>query len=114
LNARRSRRRQCPSRRQQAVFSSRIEGDALERLPGLDDVFDIVFLDGRNVEYERYFELVRAKLEAGALVVADDVVLHKDVLEPYSRARQKDPTLVSTTVPLDRGLELSVVLTETL
>jgi hypothetical protein len=36
------------------------------------------------------------------------------VLEPYVRARQTDPTLLSTTVPLDRGLELSVVLTEPL
>jgi predicted O-methyltransferase YrrM len=91
-----------------------LEGDALARLPEIDDVFDIVFLDGANLEYERYFELARPKLEAGALVVADDVVLHADVLEPYVRARQTDPTLLSTTVPLDRGLELSVVLTEPL
>jgi hypothetical protein len=37
-----------------------------------------------------------------------------EVLEGYIRARQSDPTLVSTTVPLDRGLELSVVLSESL
>jgi predicted O-methyltransferase YrrM len=91
-----------------------VEGDALEELPRIDDVFDMVFLDGRNLEYELYFALVRPKLEPGALVVADDVVLHEDVLGPYVRARQSDPTLLSTTVPLDRGLELSVVLSESL
>jgi hypothetical protein len=37
-------------------------------------------------------------------------VLDADTLRAYSEARQVDPTLLSTTVPLDRGLELSVVL----
>jgi predicted O-methyltransferase YrrM len=91
-----------------------VEGDALQVLPEIDDVFDIVFLDGKNLEYDRYFDLVRPKLEAGALVVADDVVLHRETLGSYVEARQSDPTLLSTTVPLDRGLELSVVLTESL
>jgi predicted O-methyltransferase YrrM len=87
-----------------------IEGDALETLPMIDDVFDLVFLDAANKLYEELFQLARRKLEPGALVVADDVVLHADTLRAYSEARQADPTLVSLTVPLDRGLELSVVL----
>ena len=43
-------------------------------------------------------------------MIADNVLSHEDVLGAYSRARQSDPTLESVTVPLDRGLELSVVL----
>jgi predicted O-methyltransferase YrrM len=87
-----------------------LEGDAFELLPGIDDVFDIVFLDAEKDDYERLFELAREKLEPGALVVADNVLSHPDPLAQYSAARQADPTLVSVTVPLDRGLELSVVL----
>ena len=87
-----------------------VEGDALETLPMIDDVFDVVFLDAANKLYEELFGLVRGKLEPGALVVADDVTLHADPLLAYSQARQADPTLLSVTVPLDRGLELSVVL----
>jgi predicted O-methyltransferase YrrM len=87
-----------------------IEGDALETLPMIDDVFDVVFLDAANKLYEELFSLARRKLEPGALVVADDVTLHSDTLRAYSLARQSDPTLLSMTVPLDRGLELSVVL----
>jgi caffeoyl-CoA O-methyltransferase len=87
-----------------------VEGDARETLPMLDDVFDVVFLDAANKIYEDLFQLARDKLEPGALVIADDVVLHADSLQPYVEARQADPTLLSTTVPLDRGLELSVVL----
>ena len=89
-----------------------VEGDARETLPMIDDVFDVVFLDAANKQYEELFRLTREKLEPGALVIADDVILRADTLRSYSEARQADPTLLSTTVPLDRGLELSVVLSE--
>jgi caffeoyl-CoA O-methyltransferase len=91
-----------------------VEGDALEVLPQIEDVFDVVFIDAEKAQYERYFELARSNVEPGGLVVADNVLSHKETLEPYSRARQSDPSLVSTTVPLDRGLELTVVLTQPL
>jgi predicted O-methyltransferase YrrM len=86
------------------------EGDAFEELPLIDDVFDVVFLDAEKDDYEELFPLAREKLEPGALVVADNVLSHPDPLAQYSAARQADPTLLSVTVPLDRGLELSVVL----
>ena len=87
-----------------------VEGDARETLATVDDVFDVVFLDAANRFYEELFALAREKLEPGALVVADDVILHADRLAAYSAARQEDPSLLSLTVPLDRGLELTVVL----
>jgi hypothetical protein len=43
-------------------------------------------------------------------VIADNVLSHPDPLARYSAARQADASLASVTVPLDRGLELSVVL----
>src|SRR3954452_19233149 len=55
-----------------------VEGDALETLPVIDDVFDVVFLDAANKQYEELFGLTREKLEPGALVIADDVTLHAD------------------------------------
>jgi predicted O-methyltransferase YrrM len=87
-----------------------LEGDAFEQLPQIDDVFDLVFLDAEKDDYEELFRLARDKLEPGAVVVADNVLSHPDPLAQYSAARQADPTLLSVTVPLDRGLELSVVL----
>jgi predicted O-methyltransferase YrrM len=89
-----------------------VEGDAFETLERIDDVFDVVFLDAEKEQYEPLFELARPKLEPGAVVIADNVLSHEDVLGAYSRARQADPTLESVTVPLDRGLELSVVLSD--
>ena len=87
-----------------------VEGDAHESLARIEDVFDVVFLDAEKEDYERLFARARAKLEPGALVVADNVLSHPDPLAQYSAARQADPTLSSLTLPLDRGLELSTVL----
>jgi predicted O-methyltransferase YrrM len=87
-----------------------LEGDAFETLPAIDDVFDIVFIDAEKDQYEALFDLARSKVEPGGLFVADNVLSHEETLGAYSRARQSDPTLESLTVPLDRGLELSVVL----
>ena len=64
----------------------------------------------------RLRDAVRARAtaaRAGGLVVADNVLSHAETLGAYSAARQADPTLSSVTVPLDRGLELSVVLVAT-
>jgi predicted O-methyltransferase YrrM len=87
-----------------------IEGDALEKVPGIADVFDLVFLDAEKEQYEELFQYARKKLEPGAVVIADNVLSHEDVLGAYSKARQADPTLESVTVPHDRGLEVSVIL----
>ena len=87
-----------------------VEGNAHETLPAIDDVFDVVFLDAEKDDYESLFELARGKVEPGALFVADNVLSHPEPLALYSAARQADPTLLSVTVPLDRGVELSAVL----
>jgi predicted O-methyltransferase YrrM len=87
-----------------------VEGDAHETLPQIQDVFDVVFLDAEKEDYEALFTLARDKVEPGALFVADNVLSHPDPLARYAAARKADPSLESVTVPLDRGLELSVVL----
>ena len=87
-----------------------VEGDAFETLRGLRDVFDVVFLDAEKEDYEELFALARERLEPGGLVIADNVLSHANTLAAYTRARQSDPTISSVTVPLDRGLELTVVL----
>jgi caffeoyl-CoA O-methyltransferase len=87
------------------------EGDAFATLEPLDDVFDVVFLDAWKGDYEALFALARERVEPGGMVVADNVTSHIETLGAYSAARQADPTLSSVTVPLDRGLELTTILT---
>lgn len=87
-----------------------IEGDALETLMNMDDVFDVILLDAKKDEYERYFDLARHLVDPGGLILADNVLSHEEVLRAYSEARQSDPTLLSVTLPLDSGLEVTSVL----
>jgi predicted O-methyltransferase YrrM len=97
-----------------ADWAELVEGDAFEAVESIEDIFDVVFIDAEKEDYEPLFELARSKLQTGAVVVADNVLSHEETLGAYSRARQADPQLVSLTVPLDRGLEVSVVLSDPL
>jgi predicted O-methyltransferase YrrM len=90
-----------------------VDGNALEIVPSLAEAFDIVFIDAEKDDYEQLFHLAREKVDPGAVFVADNVLSHEETLGAYSLARQADPTLESVTVPLDRGLELTTVLTVT-
>jgi predicted O-methyltransferase YrrM len=90
-----------------------VDGNALEIVPTLSEAFDIVFIDAEKDDYEQLFHLAREKVDPGAVFVADNVLSHAETLGAYSRARQADPTLESVTVPLDRGLEVTTVLTVT-
>ena len=90
-----------------------VDGNALEVVPSLAEAFDIVFIDAEKDDYEQLFHLAREKVDPGAVFVADNVLSHEETLGAYSLARQADPTLESVTVPLDRGLELTTVLTVT-
>jgi predicted O-methyltransferase YrrM len=95
-----------------ADWAELVEDDAFAALARIDDVFDVCFLDAEKDDYEALFARAREKLEPGGLVVADNVLSHADALGAYSRARQADSGLESLTLPLDRGLELTVVLRE--
>jgi predicted O-methyltransferase YrrM len=86
-----------------------VEGDATETLRELEDGFDVVFLDAWKDDYETFFGLARTKLDPGGIVIADNVTTNAAVRE-YAAARQADPTLVSVTVPIGHGLEVTTVL----
>ena len=93
-----------------AEVAELVDADAFEAIPGLAGPFDLCFLDAEKDDYERLFALARTKLRPGSVVVADNVLSHVETLGAYSAARRADPGLVSVTVPLDRGLEVTVVL----
>lgn len=86
-----------------------VEGDAKQTLLELEDGFDLVFLDAWKDDYEALFALARTKLDPGGVVVADNVFTN-DVVKAYAAARQADATLVSVTVGVGYGLEVTTVL----
>jgi predicted O-methyltransferase YrrM len=90
-------------------WAEMIEGDALTTLAALEEGFDVVFLDAWKDDYEQLFQLAREKVEPGAVLVADNVTSHAG-LASYVEARQTDPTVVSVTVPVGNGLEVTTIL----
>ena len=48
----------------------------------------------------------------GAMIVADDVVEEENELADYTTYVQNHPNLESVTVPLDKGLEVTVKMAE--
>jgi caffeoyl-CoA O-methyltransferase len=56
-------------------------GNALEIIPSLKEVWDLVFIDADKVNYSEYYRLVLPRLRPGGLIIADNVLFHGEVLE---------------------------------
>lgn len=57
-------------------------GEALDVIPTLDEVFDLVFIDADKENYCRYFDLVLPKLRRGGIILADNTLWSGNVLLP--------------------------------
>lgn len=57
-------------------------GEALDVIPGLNDVFDLVFIDADKENYCRYFDMVLPKMPIGGIIIADNALWSGKVLLP--------------------------------
>lgn len=85
-----------------------VVGDARTLLRERDEPVDLLFIDGEKAQYETYFDVVYKRMDAGAMILADNVVSHEDELADYITYVQNHPNLESVTVPVGRGVEVSV------
>lgn len=60
-------------------------GDAMEIIPTLDEMFDIVFIDADKRNYINYYNLVFDKVRPGGYIIADNVLWSGKVLEDYEK-----------------------------
>jgi caffeoyl-CoA O-methyltransferase len=67
------------------------EGDALEIIPGLNEAFDLVFIDAAKEHYSDYYHAVFEKVKPGGFVLADNALWDGRVLEGDSA---KDPDTI--------------------
>lgn len=56
-------------------------GKALEIIPNVDKMFDLVFIDADKREYWDYFEAVLPKIKQGGFIIADNTLWDGKVLE---------------------------------
>ena len=56
-------------------------GNALEIIPGLNYIFDLVFIDADKTEYTDYYNAVFGKVRSGGVIIADNVLWSGKVLD---------------------------------
>lgn len=70
---------------QETPYATKIDfrlGDATELIPGINEVFDLVFIDADKQNYSRYFDLVIDKVRPGGILLADNVLWSGKVVQP--------------------------------
>ena len=76
----------------ESAYSSQIDfriENALDFLKETKEVFDFVFIDADKENYVEYFNLLKPKMESGSLLLFDNVLWYRKVLE-------EKPDLLST------------------
>ena len=74
----------------QSQYSSKIIlhiGSALDIIPGLNETWDLVFIDADKPAYIDYFNLVLPKLRKNGFIFADNVFFHGQVLEKEMKSK---------------------------
>lgn len=94
-----------------------IVGNAMEVIPKLDVMFDMVFIDADKENYANYFDLVIDRLHPGAFIIADNVLWSGKVVLPdseldketialkdFARKLKEDPRVETVLLPIRDGL----------
>jgi len=84
-----------------------VPDDANKRLGELGGGVDFVFLDGRKNEYLQQLQLLEPKLNPGAIIIADNVISHKHVLEDYLYYVRTEKKYKSELKDIGTGVEIS-------
>lgn len=105
---------------QETPYANKIDfrlGDAMEMIPGIDEVFDLVFIDADKQNYSRYFDLVIDKVRPGGILLADNVLWSGKVVQPvkpsdkdtlavmaFNQKIQDDPRVDNVLLPVRDGI----------
>lgn len=97
-------------------------GNALSIIPEIDEKFDLVFIDADKSNYVNYFHLIINKMNAGGIILSDNVLWNGKVIEPlnpkdkdtkmlleYNALLNKDDRIETVLLPIRDGLTVSRV-----
>jgi predicted O-methyltransferase YrrM len=95
-------------------------GNALDIIPTLDMMFDLVFIDADKDNYPNYFNCIIDKLNKGGIILSDNVLWSGKVIEPikeddlstkalleYNQLLKDDSRVETVMLPIRDGLTIS-------
>ena len=98
-------------------------GNAIDIIPNLNKKYDLVFIDADKENYINYFNLVVPMMNAGGIILSDNVLWSGKVLEAlnpkdeatktllaYNKLLKNDPRVETVLLPIRDGLTVSRVL----
>ena len=102
-----------------------LEGDALEILPGLDEEYDLIFMDAAKGQYINYLPDILRLLRVGGTLISDNVLQDGDIIESkyaivrrnrtiHNRMREylyelkHNDSLTTAILPVGDGITVSV------
>lgn len=82
-------------------------GDALEIIPSLDILFDLVFIDADKNNYANYYRLIFDKVLSGGYILVDNVLWSGKVIESLKKGDKDTPGIIefNTLVQQDERVE---------
>ncbi len=66
-----------------------IEGDALDILPYIQEIYDVVFIDAAKGKYNEFFEHALRLTKPGSIIIADNVLYKGMVMSDYNKHKQR-------------------------
>lgn len=95
-------------------------GNAIDIIPQLDQMFDLVFIDADKPNYSKYFHLIIDKIKLGGIILSDNVLWHGKVVKPvgekdistkavidYNTLLKNDHRIETVLLPIRDGLTIS-------
>ena len=92
-------------------------GDAMEILSKMHEnndyqkKFDFAFIDADKERYIEYFDMIFPLVKIGGLIGADNIIWPErfsEYIKPYVQHVRNNPKILSVTIPIDNGEELSL------
>lgn len=93
-------------------------GDARQIIPGIEETFDLIFIDADKINYCTYYDLVFDKVRTGGYIIADNVLWSGKVLnekkdkdtlaiDNYNKKVATDDRVETFILPLRDGLNIA-------
>ncbi len=83
-------------------------GKAERIIPKLNKQYDFVFIDANKIDYIKYIRLLINKLNDKAIIIADNIISHKESLQEYLDYINSNSAFENMILDIDSGLEISV------